>query len=61
MTQGSVDRQEFAEYYGAYMEMVYLLSNGDLTKLDEIMNWDTEKFLTLGEYMLRKKIVEKIK
>lgn len=43
------------------MEMVYLLSNGDLTKLDEIMNWNTEKFLTLGEYMLRKKIVEKIK
>ena len=43
------------------MEIVYLLTGGDLTKLEEVLNWDTEKFLTLGEYLLRKRIVENIK
>ena len=42
------------------MEITYLLCEGDFTKIDEILNWNTEKFLTLGEYLLRKRIVENI-
>lgn len=60
-TIGSEYRRDFAEYYGGYMELIYLLTGGDFTKFDEIMNWDLERFLFQGEYLLRKKIVENIK
>lgn len=61
ITQGSEQRREFAEYYGGYKEMVYLLCSGDLTKSDIITSWELDVFLFQGEYMLRKKIVESIK
>lgn len=52
--------REFVGHYGAYMEIVYLLTNGDLTKADEVTEWNVEKFLFLGEYLLRKKRIESI-
>jgi hypothetical protein len=49
------------EYYGGYVEIIYLLCSADLTKSDEVLNWDIERFLYQGEYLLRKKIVENLK
>jgi hypothetical protein len=43
------------------MEIMFLLTKGNFEKIDEISSWNTEKFLTLGEYLLRKRIVESIK
>jgi hypothetical protein len=43
------------------MELMYLISKGDFTKIEEVSSWGTEKFLSLGEYLLRKRIVENIK
>lgn len=43
------------------MEMTYLLAKGDFSKFDEILKWDLNKYLFLGEYLLRKKICESIK
>jgi hypothetical protein len=43
------------------MELMYLISKGDFTKIEEVSSWSTEKFLSLGEYLLRKRIVENIK
>lgn len=43
------------------MEIAYLLCEGDFLKLDEVTSMPTEKFLFLGEYLLRKRIVENIK
>lgn len=61
MTQGSEQRKEFAQHYGGYMEIFYLLSNSDFSKFDEIMNWEVQRFLFQGEYLLRKKTVEQLK
>lgn len=60
-TIGSEARKDFAEYYGGYMELSYLLTNGDFTKFDDIMEWDIHRFLFQGEYLLRKKQVENLK
>jgi hypothetical protein len=61
ITQGSLDRQEFTEHYGGYMEITYLLTKGDFTKFDEVLNWDLDRYLFQGEYLLRKRVVENIK
>ncbi len=61
LTEGSYLRTEFVSHYGAYMEVAYLLCNGDFTKLNEILEWSTERFLFQGEYLVRKKIIENIK
>jgi hypothetical protein len=60
MTEGSIARNEFATYYGSYIEMVYTICKGDFTKIDEITKWKTEKFLFLGEYLIRKKDIESL-
>jgi len=60
-SQGSIERQAFVEHYGAYMEMIYLLCNGNFTKFEEITNWELERFLFQAEYLLRKRDVENIK
>lgn len=54
-------RLEFAKDYGGYMEITYLLTGGDFTKFDEVLNWSLERYLFQGEYLVRKKIVENIK
>lgn len=48
-------------HYGSYMEIIYLLCKEDLRRVDEITNWDLERFLFQGEYLIRKRIVENLK
>ena len=60
-TAGDSYRQEFAQDYGLYTEMIYLMCKGDVLKVDELMHMKCEQFLFWGEYLLRKKIVESIK
>lgn len=55
---GYTEEQEFLDKYGAYMEIIYILSNGDLLKFDEIINTNIHKFLFLGEYLLTKRKIE---
>ena len=57
-TAGKVLRQEFAEYYGAYAEITYLLSKGDALKFNEVEQMKLSEYLAFGEYLIRKRIVE---
>ena len=61
VTAGSLERQEFSEHYGGYMEIVYMLLNGNFMDYESLMEWPTEKFLFFGEYLLRKRTIENIK
>jgi len=61
VTQGTLERQAFNEHYGGYLEILYLLTKGDMTKIDDVLNWDTDRFLFQGEYLLRKRLVENLK
>ena len=61
LTQGKEERQEFASHYGGYIEMTYLITGGDVSRFDEITNWSLDKYLFLGEYCLRKRVVENLK
>ena len=61
ITEGTEERQAFAEHYGGYIEMTYLIAGGDVSKFDDITNWSLDKYLFLGEYALRKRTVENLK
>lgn len=61
MTQGSFERQAFAEMYGGYMEITYLLTNGHAKDEELVWGWGLNRFLFRGEYALRKRDVENIK
>jgi hypothetical protein len=61
ITQGTEERQEFANHYGGYIEMTYLIAGGDVSKFEDITSWNLDKYLFLGEYCLRKRIVEGLK
>jgi len=43
------------------MELMYAICKGDFTKIDEVGNWKTTKFLALGEYLIRKRDCENLK
>lgn len=60
-TQGSIERQAFAEHYGGYAEMTYLIANGLVKDFKSVWEWDLNYFLFWGEYLLRKRDVENIK
>ncbi len=60
-TQGSVERQAFAEHYGAYAEMTYVISKGLVKDHKSIWEWDAEYFLFWAEYLIRKRDVENVK
>lgn len=60
-SQGSIERKEFAEHYGGYAEMTYLIAGGAVKDFKDIWNWDLDYFLFWGEYLLRKRDVENIK
>ncbi len=60
-TEGSIARSAFAEHYGSYMEMIYVLCKGDFTKFPEIIEWDLHRFLFQAEYLIRKKDIENLK
>lgn len=53
-------RDEFQKDYGAYAEITYLLSKGDAMKFDEINQMILKDYLSLGEYLIRKRAVENI-
>jgi len=61
ITDGTEERQEFANHYGGYIEMTYLIAGGDVSKFETITNWSLDKYLFLGEYCLRKRTVENLK
>jgi hypothetical protein len=61
ITEGTEERQAFAEHYGGYIEMTYLIAGGDVSKFEEVTNWSLDKYLFLGEYCLRKRTVENLK
>jgi len=58
---GDEYRKEFAEMYGGWVELVYLISKGDPMKHLEVMEMRTQDFLFWGNYLLHKKFVENIK
>lgn len=60
-TQGSIERRNFAEHYGGYMEMTYLLTQGKALDEEKVWSWGISRFLFRGEYALRKKEVENMK
>lgn len=61
ITQGSIERENFAKDYGAYMEMVYLCSGMNPINWETVFDWETTKFLFLAEYLVRKRTVENLK
>mgnify|MGYP003632827931 CR=1 FL=1 len=61
MTQGTHERQAFADMYGGYMEITYLLTNGHAKDEELVWSWGINRFLFRGEYSLRKRDVENIK
>ena len=61
ITEGTKARGEFAEHYGSHIEIVYAICKGDFLKMQDVMGWDTEKYLFIGEYLIRKRDVENIK
>ena len=60
-TQGSTERREFAEHYGGYAEMTYLIANGMVKDFKDVWLWDLDYFLFWGEYLLRKRDVQNLK
>jgi len=57
-TIGKQLRNEFQEHYGAYAEITYLLSGGNALKFDEVNKMPLNEYLSLGEYLIRKRAVE---
>lgn len=53
-------RAEFQEHYGAYAEITYMIAKGDAMKFDKVNKMRLEEYLSLGEYLLRKKNVESV-
>lgn len=49
---------EFNELYGPYMEITYIISNGDVLKFNDIFEMNALEYLFLGEYLLRKRKIE---
>ena len=48
----------FLEKYGRYNEVLYLLSNGDITKHEEIFKMSAHHCIYWAEYLIMKRIVE---
>ena len=59
-TIGKQLRSEFVQHYGVYAEITYLLSNGNALKFEEVNQMMLSDYLSLGEYLLRKKSVESV-
>lgn len=50
--------QSFNLRYGPYMELIYLISQGDLLKKKEIENMNVHEFLWAGQYLILKRRIE---
>lgn len=40
------------------MEMIYIVLQGDLTRMDEIFRMEAHRFLFISEYLLRKRKID---
>lgn len=52
------EKQSFTEYYGNYMELVYLVCSGDLLRMNEVFEKDAHEFIFIAEYLYRKRKIE---
>lgn len=59
-TIGKQLRTEFVQHYGVYQELVFLISNGNPLMFETVEKMNLSEFLTIGEYILRKKSVEAV-
>lgn len=59
-TVGHQLRREFQDNYGSYAEITYLIACGDAQRFEEVNNMTLENYLSLGEYLLRKRTIESI-
>lgn len=50
--------QEFSDHYGPYMEILYLITKGDLLRADEVFKKPADEIVFFGEYLLWKRKVE---
>lgn len=60
-TIGSEFRKEFAETYGGYAEMIYLIATTFNATPIQVYEWTVVDFLFWANYLLHKKAVENIK
>ena len=54
-------RTEFVNHYGSYMQITLGLMQAGFGSFESILDWNLEKYLYLGEMVVRRKIVENIK
>lgn len=59
-TIGDEYRREFAEHYRAYAEITYMIAKGDAMKFEQVEAMRLENYLSLGNYLNHKSIVENI-
>jgi hypothetical protein len=50
--------REFAEDYGGYIELIYVICKGNLLNVSKVLEMNTKDFLFWGEYALRKRTIE---
>lgn len=50
--------QEFTEEYGAYMEMIYIMTGGNLLLKGDVFKMPAHSFLFDVQYLLRKRKIE---
>lgn len=53
--------EDFANDYTGYIEIIYLLCNGDMTKVEQVKEMPTQDFFFWGEYLFRKRYIENVK
>lgn len=53
--------EEFQKDYSGYIEIIYLLCNADLTKIEQIKEMTVQDFFFWGEYLYRKRYIENVR
>ncbi len=59
-TIGKQLRQEFQDHYGAYSEITYLIAITESKSFNKVNKKPLPEYLSVGEYLLRKRSVEGI-
>ena len=52
------EKEDFTEDYGGYLELIYLITNGDLLKANSVYEMPAHEFLFYCQYLLRKRKIE---
>lgn len=52
---------DFQKDYSGYIEIIYLLCVGDMTKVDLVKEMKVQDFFFWGEYLYRKRYIESVK